>query len=118
MRHKVKKIKLGTNKEHTVSILRNLAAAVLIHEKIETTEKRAKAVVPIVEKAMTIAKTHDLLNAIRQLEKLLQHKNSSKKVIEELTKRYKDRNSGFTRMQKIGYRKGDNAMLVQLELIS
>ena len=117
MRHRVKKVKIGANKEHTVSMMRNLAMAVLIHERVETTSKRANAVVPFIERLISIGKSRDKMNAIRQIEKLLQHENSSRKILEELVKRYETRSSGFTRMHKIGSRKGDNAPLVQIELL-
>lgn len=118
MRHRVKKIKLGRDKDHTKSIMRNLAVSILIHEKIETTPRKAKAVAAFVDRLISIGKKKDKMNAIRQLEKLIQHENSSRKILEELVKRYESRTSGFTRIHKLGYRKGDNAELVQLELIA
>jgi len=117
MRHKVKKIKLGVNKAHTDAMMRNLAMSVIIFEKIKTTEKRAKAVQPFVESLITIAKNKDKRNAIRLLEKKLQHTNSSKKLLEVLAEKYKDKNSGFTRITKLGNRSGDNAPVVQIELV-
>lgn len=118
MRHRVKKVKIGRNKEHGTSLLRNLAVGLIIHEKIETTKKRANAVGPFVERLISIGKKKGKMNAIRQLEKLLQHPNSSKKILEELVKRYEKKNSGFTRNYKVGYRKGDAAEITQVELVS
>jgi len=117
MRHNVKKVKLGSNKEHTTSIMRNLAMAVIIYDKIKTTEAKAKAVQPFVERLITLAKGKNKMHAIREIEKLLQHKNSSKKIFEVLLEKYKDKKSGFTRITKLGYRSGDNAPVVQLELV-
>jgi large subunit ribosomal protein L17 len=117
MRHRVKKVKLGSNKEHTKSIMRNLAMSVIIYEKIKTTSKRAKSVQPFVERLISIAKTKDKMPAIREIEKLLQHKNSSRKIFEVLTEKYKDKSSGFTRITKLCPRNGDNAPMVQLELV-
>lgn len=117
MRHKVKKVKLGTDKSHTTSMMRNLAMAVIIYEKIKTTKTRAQAVKPFVDRLITIAKRSEKRHAIREIEKLLQHDNSSKKIIEVLVEKYKDRSSGFTRMTKLGNRSGDNAPMVQLELV-
>lgn len=117
MRHKVKKVKLGSDKDHTTAIMRNLAMAVIIHEKIKTTAKKAKTVRPFVERLISIGKKADKKTAIRQIEKLLQHPSSSKKILEVLTERYKERNSGFIRITKLGYRNGDNAPVVQLELV-
>jgi len=117
MRHGVKKIKLGSDKDHTKSIIRNIAMALIIHEKVKTTETRARAVMPFVERLINIAKTKDKLNAIRRIEQLLQHKNASKKIFEVLAERYKDRKSGYVRKTFLKYRKGDNAHLVLIELI-
>ncbi len=117
MRHRVQKIKLGRDKEHTTSIMRNLAISLLINEKMETTEKKAKAVASFIDRLITIGKKKDAMNAIRQLEKLLQHPNSAKKILEELVKRYEGRTSGFTSLHKVGYRKGDNAEVVQIQLV-
>lgn len=117
MRHKVKKIKLGSDKDHTTAIMRNLAMAVIIYEKVKTTTAKAKAVQPFVERLITIAKRGDKVHSIREINKLLQHENSSKKIFEVLLDKYKDRNSGFTRITKLGYRNGDNAPVVQIELV-
>lgn len=117
MRHKVKKVKLGSDKDHTTSLMRNLAMSVIIYEKIQTTVSKAKSVQPFVEKLITIGKNEDKKHAIRELDRLLQHKDSSKKILEVFNEKYKDKTSGFTRIIKIGNRKGDNAPIVQLELI-
>jgi len=117
MRHKVKKVKLGTDKDHRTALIRNLAMQVIIHDKIKTTAAKAKAVQPFVERLITIAKGENKRNAIRQIEKLLQHKDSSKKIFEVLVQKYKSRTSGYTRLTKLGYRNGDNAPLVEISLV-
>lgn len=117
MRHKVKKIKLGTNLDHRIALIRNLAMSLIIYEKIKTTSAKAKAVQPFVERLIGIAKKRPKKEAIREIEKLLQHENSSRKIFEVLLEKYKDKNSGFTRITKLGYRSGDNAPVVQIELI-
>lgn len=117
MRHKVHKVKLGSDKDHTTALVRNLAMSVIIYEKIKTTTAKAKAVQPFIERLITIGKNKETREAIRELDRLLQHKNSSKKILEVLVEKYKDRNSGFTRITKLGYRTGDNAPVVQLELV-
>jgi ribosomal protein L17 len=117
MRHKVKKVKIGSDKDHRTALMRNLAMSVIIYDKIKTTAAKAKAVQPFVERLITIAKRKDKRNAIRQIEKLLQHENSSHKIFEVLVKKYKEKDSGFTRITKLGFRKGDNAPLVLLELV-
>ena|SRR3989338_2688838 len=117
MRHRVKKVKLGSDKDHTTAIMRNLAMSVIIYEKIQTTMAKAKAVQPFVERLITLGKSKEKREAIREITSLLQHENSSRKILEVLIDKYKDRTSGYTRITKIGNRKGDNAPLVQLELI-
>lgn len=117
MRHGVKKVKLGSDKDHGKSIVKNLAMALIIHEKVKTTEMRAKTVIPFVEKLITAAKNKEKATAIRYIEKLLQHKDASKKIFEVLVDKYKDRKSGFARKTFVGYRKGDNAHLVLIELV-
>lgn len=117
MRHKVKKVKLGSDKDHTTAIMRNLAMSVIIYEKINTTAKKAKSVQPFVERLISIGKKKEKRLAIREIERLLQHTNSSKKILEILVDKYKDKDSGFTRITKIGNRNGDNAPIVQLELV-
>ncbi len=118
MRHRVKKTqRLGIDREHSTSIVRSIAISVIINEKVQTTRPRGKAVQPFVEKLITTAKNNTAANAARLIEKELQHDSACKKVIEELLKRYESRTSGFTRLLRVGNRKGDNAPLVQLELV-
>ena len=117
MRHRVKKAKLGSDRNHTTSLLKNLAVGVIIHEKVQTTRPRAKAIESFVEKLISIGKKKEKVQAIREIEKLLQHENSSKKILEDLIKRYETRTSGFTRIIRVCNRKGDNAPLVQIELV-
>jgi len=118
MRHRVKKVKIKKGADYKTALIRNLAMSVIIYDKIKTTVAKANAVQPFVERLITIAKrTKDKREAIREIERLLQHKNSSKKIFEVLLDKYKDRNSGFTRITKLGYRSGDNAPVVQIELV-
>ncbi len=117
MRHLVKKVKLGSDKDHTTALMRNLAMSVIIYGKVKTTSAKAKAVQPFVEKLINIGKKDNKRESIRQIEKLLQHENSSRKIIEVLKEKYKDTNSGYTRITKLGNRAGDNAPMVQIELI-
>ncbi len=97
-------------------MLRNLAASVLMYEKVKTTETKAKAVKPLVEKVITISKKGDL-TARRRLIEILPQKMAVKKCMEVLGKRYGGRNGGYTRIVKLGNRQGDGASVVQLELI-
>lgn len=117
MRHKVKKIRIGIDKEHATALVRNLAMSVIIYDKIKTTAAKAKAVQPFIERLISLAKGKDKREAIRKIEQLLQHESASRKILEVLLEKYKDRNSGYTRITKLGYRAGDNAPVVQIELV-
>ena len=117
MRHGVKKVKLGSDKDHGKSIVRGLAVTLILNDKVKTTEVRAKAVVPFVEKAIQYGIKKDKLMAIRHLEKLLQHPNASKKILEVLVEKYKGKSSGFVRRTFLSFRKGDAAHLVLIELV-
>ena len=116
MRHRVKKTILGREKESRKALLRGLATSIIIYEKIQTTEAKAKAVKPMVEKLITTAKKNDL-TARRKLLSVLYHKKAVSKALEVLGPRYKERNGGYTRIVKVGKRQGDNADMVNLEFV-
>ncbi len=97
-------------------MLRNLAASIILYEKVKTTEAKAKAVKPIVEKLITVSKGGDLASR-RQLVKVLPQPMAVKKCMEVLGGRYKERGGGYTRIVKIGNREGDGAKVVQIELV-
>ena len=108
--------KLGRKIGHRKSLMRNLAASLVLYEKIETTEAKAKDVKSYVEHMITISKAQDLA-AYRRLLAYFYDKNAAKKVYEELAKRYADRPSGFIRTYHIGNRLGDNSRMMRLELV-
>lgn len=116
MRHSNKNKILDRKKEPRELMLRNLASSILIYEKVKTTEAKAKAVKPLVERMITSAKKGDL-NARRGLIKVLLQKNAIKKSMEVLGDRYKERSGGYTRIVKLGARQGDGAQMVQIELV-
>ena len=116
MRHKQKGTILDRKKGPRELMLRNLASSILIYEKVKTTEAKAKAVKPLVENMITIAKKGDL-TARRRLIQILLQKNAIKKSLEVLAERYKDRQGGYTRIVKLGNRQGDGAKIVQIELV-
>lgn len=97
-------------------MLRNLTASVLIFEKVRTTKAKAKAVKPLVEKAISIAKKNDL-NARRSLIETLPQKMAVKKSMEVLGERYKERAGGYTRIVKLPMRQGDGAEMAVIELV-
>lgn len=116
MRHRKKGKILDRQKAPREMMLRNMASSILIYEKIKTTEAKAKAVKPLVEKLITTSKKGDLEARRKIIEKLPQ-KMAIKKAMEVLGKRYADRNGGYTRIVKIGKRQGDGAKVVQIELV-
>jgi len=119
MRHNNKKNKLNAgSSSHLKAMMRNLATSVILHERVKTTAKKAKIVTPIVEGLITTVKKKDTVNAIREINKVVYDVNASKKLVEVLKDRYKDRESGFTRTTKFKNRDGDNAQLVVLELVA
>ena len=97
-------------------MLKNLASSVLIYEKVKTTQAKARAVKPLVEKLISAAKIGDL-TARRKLIKVLPQPMAIKKAMEVLGARYKDRKGGYTRIIKLGKRQGDGAEIVQIELV-
>ena len=117
MRHRVKSTKLNRNAAHLKSMTRNLATSIILYEKVKTTQSKAKLVKPIIEKLITKVKKQDLPVANRTLNAYFLDKNASKKLIRELLDRYKDRSSGFLRITPLGFRAGDSAPMVQIELI-
>jgi large subunit ribosomal protein L17 len=116
MRHRKKKVTLDRKTEARGMLLRNLAASVLIYEKVKTTEAKAKAVRSRVEKMITLAKAGDLASTKRLIAYLPQ-KTAVTKAIEVLKSRYEKRVGGYTRIVKVGPRQGDGAKVVILELV-
>ena len=95
----------------------NLAISLIKNERIETTEARAKTARRDVEKLITHGKNGSLVSRRAVLAFLMNDKEATKKVFEELAVRYKDRNGGYTRILKLDERKGDDALMVILELV-
>jgi len=116
MRHRNKNKILDRKKEARRALLRSLATNLILYEKIKTTEAKAKVIRPIVERIITKAKNNDLTTR-RELLKYLYKENAIKKVLEDLSVRYKDRKGGYLRIQKIGTRAGDAAKMAQIEFV-
>ncbi len=116
MRHRKVGRTLGRKKAPREAMLRNLAASIIIHEKVKTTEAKAKEVRTLVERAITTSKTPTLFSR-RKLLKIFYTEHPVNKLLEVLGPRYTTRPGGYTRMVKIGPRKGDGAEIVQIELV-
>ncbi len=97
-------------------MLRNLAASVILYEKVETTEAKAKEIKKVVERAITTAKKNTLA-ARRSIEADFFDSNVTKKLFEVLIARYGDRTSGYTRVIKTGYRHGDGSLKAMITLV-
>lgn len=107
----------GADASYRKAMMRNLAMSLIIDEKIKTTVTRAKALAPFVDKLINIGKKKDKLNVIRELNRLVNHESCSRKIMEELANKYSDKTSGYTRITKAGFRAGDNASMVYIELV-
>jgi large subunit ribosomal protein L17 len=116
MRHRVAGFKLKREVDSRVALLRNLATSVILEERIITTVPKSKAVQPIVEKLITLAKK-DTLHARRQAAGFLRTPASVKKLFDTLGTRFGQRNGGYTRITRLGPRKGDGAEQAMLELV-
>ncbi len=117
MRHQKTRHKLSRDTAHRKALLRNLCKEVIQHERIKTTEAKAKAVKPEVEKLITLAKKGDLHARRQALSELGQDKFTVYKLFEEVAPRYSERPGGYTRILKLGARAGDATEMVYLELV-
>jgi len=116
MRHNIAGRRLGRDSSHRQAMYRNLVTDLLKHEKIITTEAKAKEVRGMAEKIITLGKKSGL-HAYRQTLAFVTDTKVTEKVFSELGPRYKERPGGYTRIVKLAPRLGDNAPLVQLELV-
>ena len=108
--------RLGFRSEHRRSLLRNAVTSLLEHEKITTTETRGKEIKRITEKMVTLGKKGDL-HARRQASSYIMNDDVVQKLFSTLADRYSERQGGYTRLIKTGYRKGDGAPMVIVEFV-
>ena len=116
MRHRKAHRKLNRTAEHRRSLWANMTAALIKHEQIITTLPKAKDLRPIMEKLVTLGKRGDL-HARRQAISELRDVDMVKKLFDTLAPRYKDRQGGYTRIIKAGFRYGDNAAMAVIEFV-
>ncbi len=124
MRHRVEKKKMGRTAEHRKSLAKNLAAELILHERINTTLEKAKFVKPFVEKLVTKAKRSfgssdktAIFNTVKTLRRELGSEEAIKKLMDEIAERFAKRPGGYTRIIKTGNRDGDNAKTARIELM-
>jgi len=108
--------KLGRTKGHRRALFRNMVTSLFAHERIETTEAKARELRPIAEKIVTLAKRGDL-HARRQVASYVMNEDVVKKLFDVIAPRYGDRTGGYTRIVKLGSRQGDAAPMALLELV-
>jgi len=117
MRHlKKKNNKLNRTSSHRKAMLANMAASLIKYERIQTTDAKAKALRPFVEKLLTLSRRGDL-HARRLVQSRLRDKDATRRLFEVLAPRFMDRPGGYTRIVKIGYRPGDNAPISLIEFV-
>ena len=118
MRHRRTRHKLSRDSAHRKALMRNLSRSLIEHERIKTSQAKAKAVKPEVEKLITLAKRGDL-HARRQAISTLGHpdKGVIYKLFDEIAPRYSARPGGYTRILKLGPRRSDSTEMVYLELV-
>ena len=125
MRHRVSHRKLGRVTEHRIAMLRNQASALLKYEHIETTMPKAKELRPFVERIITLAKrglaagdaNARTLHARRLVLRDIQDRDVVSKLFDTIAPRFEARPGGYTRILRLGYRRGDSAEVAQIELV-
>jgi large subunit ribosomal protein L17 len=116
MRHRKAGKELSRNTSHRRALLRNMVTSLFQHEQIETTDTKARAIRPVAEKLITLAKRGDL-HARRQAMAYMQDKAVTHSLFEELKDRYLDRQGGYVRIVKKGFRNGDGAPVSIVQLL-
>jgi large subunit ribosomal protein L17 len=116
MKHRKYTRTLGRKTAHRLSMLRNLALSLFVHRKIETTHVRALELSRFAEKLVTLAKREDLQSK-RRVFSDLKNKEIARQLFDLAKAQYSTRNGGYTRIIKMGFRKGDGAPLVLIELV-
>ncbi|HPC04034.1 MAG TPA: 50S ribosomal protein L17 [Syntrophales bacterium] len=116
MRHQKAVKKLGRTSSHRKAMLRNMVTSLLKHEKIVTTDAKAKELRRVAEKMITLGK-RGTLHSVRRALTVVRDKTTTKKLFDDLAKRYENRQGGYTRIVKLGYREGDNSPVSMIQLI-
>jgi len=116
VRHRRKGKKLGVNPSHRRALLANMAENLIIHKRIKTTDARAKELRRYIEPLVTKAKKGDL-NSIRMIAKKIRHKNILDILLNDIAPVYDNRNGGYTRIIKLGFRDNDRASVSLIEFV-
>ncbi|OGV95437.1 MAG: 50S ribosomal protein L17 [Nitrospinae bacterium RIFCSPLOWO2_02_FULL_39_110] len=116
MRHLKQGIKLGRTSAHRKALFRNLVTSLMLYEKIETTLAKAKELRRIADRMVTLGK-RGTLSTRRRAAEYIKDKDVLKKIFDVIAKRYAERRGGYTRIYRVGFRKGDAAKLAVIELV-
>jgi large subunit ribosomal protein L17 len=116
MRHRSAHRKLGRKTEHRISLLRNLAASLIDHGRIRTTEAKAKELRPFVEKLVTLGK-RDSLHARRHALSIIPRREVVSKLFSDVSPRFSERPGGYTRILKLAHRQGDGAPMAFIQFV-
>lgn len=116
MRHRVRKTGLQKTQSKTKAMRRNLLTSLFKHEKIKTTEKRARSIEGMTDKIVNVVREKEPKDAVRYLQTYLTEPQVAKKVMTELKDKFDDRKSGYSSIYKLGNRDGDGASIVQMQL--
>ncbi|HCT85146.1 MAG: 50S ribosomal protein L17 [Candidatus Margulisiibacteriota bacterium] len=116
MRHRKGITKLGRPTDQRIALLRNLVISLIQYGKIETTEAKAREAIKMAERVITLGKNKSV-SSIRNVLKIIPHKESVKKIFDEVSINYKDRNGGYIRITKTRLRQGDATQMAVIELI-
>ncbi len=117
MRHNMVHRKLGRVSEHRRALFRNQLRSIIAHERIVTTLPKAKELRPIVEKIVTLGRKADSVHARRLVGRWISDRDLIKRLFSEISPRFLDRPGGYTRIVKLGPRRGDGAELAILEFV-
>ena len=116
MRHRKKTIKLGRTAEHRKALLANQVCSLIEHQRIKTTLAKARAVRPLAERMVTLGKNGSI-HARRTALATLRQKNAVKKLFDDIAPKSAERNGGYTRIVKLGYRRSDSACMAFIEWV-
>lgn len=116
MRHRKKKVTLDRKKGPRTALLKNLTTQFFLYEKIKTTDAKARALRPIVERIISKGRVNTLATR-RELMKCVTVSQVVTKILEDISPRYLNRQGGYTRLVKLGQRQGDGAQVTQIELV-
>ena len=116
MRHSNSKSNLGSKNDASYRVIRNMVTSLFMKGKVRTTKAHLRSVITITDKLITFAKTHDIMNTIRECNSYLYTEAASRQLVDVVLPKFKDVTSGFTTKKNIGFRKGDGAEMFEIKI--